>query len=117
MSIEAVIMDVKLEDATVPTAPITILARTLPRNLVRPVASSQGRSLTRSSQATGSIPIVRVGITSAVEQETGLKESKIKVLLANFTYHLTADLGWLSDVALFAKAPAGVRLFRFKSRI
>ncbi|KAK4698881.1 autophagy-related protein 2, partial [Phenoliferia sp. Uapishka_3] len=78
MIIEAIIMDVKVEDATLPTAP-----------------------------ATGSTPIVRLGITSAVEQETGLKESKIKVVLANFTYHLSSDLGWLEDVALFAKAPEG----------
>lgn len=48
-------------------------------------------------------------MTSSVESETGLKESKIQLVLANFTYYLTSDLSWISDLSAFVKAPAGVR--------
>jgi autophagy-related protein 2 len=48
-------------------------------------------------------------VTSSVESETGLKESKIQLVLANFTYYLTSDLSWISDLSAFVKAPAGVR--------
>lgn len=83
--------DITLQDVSTPSAPIHMLSRTLPRSLLA-----------------ASAPIVKVGFTSSVEKETGLKESKIQLVLGNFTYFLTADLDWLQELSRFAKAPAGV---------
>ncbi|KAM0747389.1 hypothetical protein T439DRAFT_100263 [Meredithblackwellia eburnea MCA 4105] len=90
LNVEVVVVDVKLEDVTLPSQPVVFLSRTIPRNL-----------------ATGSIPLVRVGFTSSVDHESGMKESKIKLTLANFTYFFTAELEWLEELARFAKSPEG----------
>ncbi|GAA6002021.1 Atg2p [Rhodotorula paludigena] len=87
------IADVRFEDITkqnkdVP--PVVILSRTLPRNLANPSA-----------------PLVKLSLSSSVEQETSLKESKIQIALSNLTYYATADIAWLEELGVFAKAPAG----------
>lgn len=103
-------MDVMFEDRTSVVTPISILARTLPRNLVRFRGIQPANASDLSvPQTTGSTPLLKLSFTSAVEKETRLKESKVQLGVANFTYFLTADLEWLRDVSLFAKAPAGVR--------
>lgn len=61
-------------------------------------------------QTVATPPTVKLTFTSSAEKETGLKESKIELVLSNFTYHLTADLLWLQNLSAFAKAPAGVSL-------
>lgn len=61
-------------------------------------------------QTTGSKPLLSVNFTSAVEKETGRKESKANIGFSNSVYHLTPDLAWIDEIALFAKAPPGVSL-------
>ena len=53
------------------------------------------------------LPIVALAFSGSVDQETGLKESRIQLTLAGFTYSLTSNLAWLQDLAAFAKAPEG----------
>ncbi|KAL8277733.1 hypothetical protein RQP46_009855 [Phenoliferia psychrophenolica] len=90
LQLSAVVVDLEFTDVTDPSNPTPLLTRTLPRNL-----------------ASGSIPLLKLSLTSAVEPESALKESRVQLALANFTYHLNPDFGWLDDVVRFAKAPAG----------
>ncbi|GAA5949417.1 hypothetical protein JCM21900_004056 [Sporobolomyces salmonicolor] len=88
------IMDVKLEDVTHRTNDVparVMLARTLPRNLTLPSAA----------------PVARLSFSSSVEQETGVKESKLQLALSQFTYFVTADIAWMDELGAFAQAPAG----------
>ncbi|GAA5939457.1 hypothetical protein JCM1841_000108 [Sporobolomyces salmonicolor] len=88
------IMDVKLEDVTHRTNDVparVMLARTLPRNLTLPSAA----------------PVARLSFSSSVEQETGVKESKLQLALSQFTYFATADIAWMDELGAFAQAPAG----------
>ena len=92
MTISALILDLSLSDLSSPASPLAILGRTLPRNL-----------------ASGSVPILKLAISSASEGESGsMKESRIQLELAGFTYHLSPDSGWIDDVVRFSKAPEGV---------
>lgn len=59
-------------------------------------------------QTSGSQPLLNINFTSAVEKETGRKESKVNLEFSNFVYHLTTDLAWIDEIVLFAKAPPGV---------
>lgn len=61
------------------------------------------RLQTRTSPA-----ILRVAYTSAVDEETRLKESRVEVTLSDFTFFGSADLSWVQDLGAFAKAPEGV---------
>ncbi|GAA5882896.1 hypothetical protein JCM1840_000742, partial [Sporobolomyces johnsonii] len=52
-------------------------------------------------------PVVRLAFSSSVEQETGVKESKLELALSQFTYFATADVAWIDELGAFAQAPAG----------
>ncbi|BGP04050.1 Autophagy-related protein 2 [Rhodotorula toruloides ATCC 204091] len=84
------VTDVKIEDQSKTTAPVTILSRTMPRDLTMP-----------------SLALVQVGFSSSTERETNLKESKVQLTLSDFTYYLSADLAWLQELGNFARAPEG----------
>ncbi|BGP28124.1 autophagy-related protein 2 [Rhodotorula toruloides] len=85
-----IVMDVKMEHQSKITAPVTILSRTMPRDLTTP-----------------SSPLVHVGFTSSTERETSLKESKVQLTLSDLTYYVSADLTWLQELERFVKAPEG----------
>lgn len=55
-----------------------------------------------------SIPLVHVNFTSSVEKESGVKESKVQVVLSNITYYLQADTSWLAELSALVRAPEGV---------
>ncbi|CDR48494.1 hypothetical protein NBRC10512_002153 [Rhodotorula toruloides] len=84
------VMDVNIEDQSKTTAPVTILGRTMPRDLTTPSSA-----------------LVQVGFSSSTERETNLKESKVQLTLSDFTYYLSADLAWMQDLGAFVKAPEG----------
>ncbi|BGP35945.1 autophagy-related protein 2 [Rhodotorula toruloides] len=84
------VMDIKMEDQSKTTAPVTILSRTMLRDLTMPSSA-----------------LVQVGFSSSTERETNLKESKAQLTLSDFTYYLSADLTWLQDLGAFVKAPEG----------
>ncbi|KAG2356196.1 hypothetical protein BDR07DRAFT_1492224 [Suillus spraguei] len=53
-------------------------------------------------------PMVKARFASIVVPETGAKETKIRLALWGFTCHVYPNLQWISDLALFMKAPPGV---------
>ncbi|KAG6336408.1 hypothetical protein ID866_2681 [Astraeus odoratus] len=53
-------------------------------------------------------PMAKARIASLVVPETIAKESKIKLSLWGITCYVPSELGFASDLALFAKAPPGV---------
>ncbi|GAA5851925.1 hypothetical protein JCM8547_000101 [Rhodosporidiobolus lusitaniae] len=85
------VMDVKLEDLSSGLRD-AILSRTLPRNLTDPTPFS---------------PVLKLDFASSAEPETSLKESSIGLGVQNVTYSLTAEVSWLEELAVFAKAPEG----------
>jgi autophagy-related protein 2 len=53
-------------------------------------------------------PMVKARFISFIIPETSAKETKIRLNLWGFTYHVHPDLQWISDVGQFVKTPPGV---------
>ena len=85
------ILDAEFADRTDPIHPSRILARTTPLSL-----------------AVNNSPIVHLRFSSLTHPQSGFKETGIKLALASCTAHITKDLSWAKDLALFAKTPEGV---------
>ncbi|KAJ7581343.1 hypothetical protein C8J56DRAFT_959789 [Mycena floridula] len=60
------------------------------------------RSLTSSPKTP-----LKLRFTSLVIPTTTVKESRVRLSLWGFTYNLTSEVDWISDLASFAKAPPG----------
>lgn len=88
LQLNLLLLDILIRDLT---HPLTIFSRTLPRNL-----------------ATGSVPILRLGFNSSVDEETGVKESRVKVDLSGFTVGFDGDVEWIGELGEFVKSPEGV---------
>lgn len=54
------------------------------------------------------VPLLSLQLTSSVEQNSGIKESKIRLILDNCVTFITSDFSLVQDVTAFAKAPPGV---------
>ncbi|KAF5377015.1 hypothetical protein D9757_007710 [Collybiopsis confluens] len=52
-------------------------------------------------------PLLQLRFTSTVIPETSSKESKLRLVLGNFTYNFYPDISWISDLACFASSPPG----------
>lgn len=60
------------------------------------------------------VPLLELRVNTSVEKDTSIKESKIRLSLNNFVYHLTTDISWVEDLGTFTKAPPGVSSARFQ---
>lgn len=89
-SIALSIMDAEFSDIS-STIPTKIIARTTP--------------LTLTVQ---NHPIVHLRFSSLTDKETGTKETNIKTVLSSITFYISADIGWMKDLAAFVKTPEGV---------
>lgn len=85
------LMDLHVGEVSPKWELVPLLVLTLPRSL-----SSVPR------------PMVKARFASIVVPETGAKETKIRLALWGFTCHVYPNLQWISDLALFMKAPPGV---------
>jgi autophagy-related protein 2 len=85
------IMDATFADETDLTSKRIILSRTTPFTL-----------------AAQNHPIMHLRFSSLTDGMTDTKETSIKTILSSFTFFVTSDITWISDLAAFAKTPEGV---------
>ena len=74
------------------------------------LGSGFARSLMCMPQSSASRPSVKARIMSLVVPETTAKESRIKLSLWGYTVYPLLDGSFGNDLAVFAKAPPGVRI-------
>lgn len=55
--------------------------------------------------------MLKLRFISLTVAETTAKETRVNLTLWGFTYHVYPDFKWVTDLALFAKAPPGVSAF------
>lgn len=109
LHVEGAAMDLTFQEMNASTPLKKIIERTIPRRLVS-FSPNPRESLIdcRLSQISKNIPLLAFDFTSAVEKETGVKESKIQLVFSNLTYNMNHDSSWIRDITQFVKAPAGV---------
>ncbi|QRV75478.1 autophagy-related protein 2 [Ceratobasidium sp. AG-Ba] len=86
--ISASLMDLAIKNASGSPIASTILARTHPLNL-----------------AGHSKPVIKLNLNAITDLETGGRENRVKVTLAEITFTLAKTYAWADDLASFVKAP------------
>ncbi|KAF8590435.1 hypothetical protein K439DRAFT_1657242 [Ramaria rubella] len=83
------VMDIRISDSSAKDA-IPILGLTIPREVIAPSRS-----------------LLKLRYVSVIDNDTTAKESRLRLTISDFTYFLTPEIAWITDLALFAKAPEG----------